>query len=77
MNSFEKEIYKMIDDYLASLEKKIENNKRIIDEYYNCYQENYKKKKQVLMEDMKQKAKAKDDDVGSMLKLKIQNMEFE
>ena len=34
------------------------------------------KKKQALMEDVKQKAEAKDDDAGSMLKLKteIQNL---
>ena len=71
MNSFEQEIAKIIDDYLASLEKKIENKKRIIDKLELLLRKLHKKK-QALMEDMNQKAEAKDDDDGSMLKLKIE-----
>ena len=71
MSSFDDEIAKMIDDYLASLETKIENKKRIIDKL-ELLSRKLHKKKQALMEDMNQKAEAKDDDDGSMLKLKIE-----
>lgn len=71
MSSFDDEIAKMIDDYLASLETKIENKKRIIDKLELLLRKLHKKK-QALMEDMNQKAEAKDDDDGSMLKLKIE-----
>lgn len=70
MNTFDEERAKMINDYLASLEKKIENKKRIINKL-ELLSKKLHKEKQALMEDMKQKAEAKDDDAGSMLKLKI------